>query len=100
MIDVQHISWARHPAATQRTLTVKLVLDDVVEGLKQEKDQVVVLGGREEEPIGGKGLQEMEQLIGCHHGQALQIGGHCRGAGGRVLTEVHRFSTLKVHIGS
>ena len=49
------------------------MLDDVVEDLQQEEDQVVVLGGGEEEPEGGEGLQEVQHLIGCHHGQALQV---------------------------
>ncbi|KAG7275869.1 LOW QUALITY PROTEIN: hypothetical protein CRUP_033282 [Coryphaenoides rupestris] len=41
--------------------------------LKQEEDQVVVLDGGEEEPGGGEGLQQVEQFVGRHHGQALQI---------------------------
>lgn len=46
------------------SLTIELVLDDVVEGLQQEEDQVVVLGSGEEEPGGGEGLQQVQQLIG------------------------------------
>ena len=68
-----------------RCLTVKLVLDDVVEDLQEEEDQVVVLGGREEEPGGGEGLQQVQQLVGGHHGQALEVGGHCRGGVGSLL---------------
>lgn len=66
-------------------LTVKLVLDDVVEDLQEEEDQVVVLGGREEEPGGGEGLQQVQQLVGSHHGQALEVGGHCRGGASSLL---------------
>lgn len=51
--------------------TIKLVLDDVVENLQEEEDQVVMLGSREEEPGCGEGLQQVEQLVGCHHGQAF-----------------------------
>lgn len=58
----------------KRSLTIKLILDDVVENLEQEENQVVVLGGGEEEPGGGESLQEVEQLVGRDHGQALQIG--------------------------
>lgn len=53
--------------------TIKLILDDVVEDLQQEEDQVVVLGGGEEEPGGGEGLQEVQHLVGSHHGQTLQV---------------------------
>lgn len=58
-------------------LTIKLVLDDVVEDLQEEEDQVMVLGGGEEEPGCGEGLQEVEQLVRRHHGQTLQIGRDC-----------------------
>lgn len=40
---------------------------------------MVVLGGGEEEPVGGEGFQEVEQLVSCHHGQTLQVGRHCVG---------------------
>lgn len=66
-------------------LTIKLVLDDVVEDLQEEEDQMVVLGSREEEPGGGEGLQQVQQLVGGHHGQALEVGGHCRGGAGSLL---------------
>lgn len=58
-------------------LTIKLILDDVVEDLQEEEDQVMVLGGGEEEPGCGEGLQEVEQLVGRHHGQTLQVGRNC-----------------------
>lgn len=58
-------------------LTIKLILDDVVEDLQEEEDQVMVLGGGEEEPGCGEGLQEVEQLVSCHHGQTLQVGRNC-----------------------
>lgn len=37
-------------------LTIKLVLDDVVEDLQQEEDQMVVLVGGKEEPAVGESL--------------------------------------------
>lgn len=55
----------------QLTLTVKLILDNIVESLEKEEHKVMVLGDRVQEPAGGEGLQQVEQLIGCHHGQAL-----------------------------
>lgn len=57
--------------------TIKLILDDVVEDLQEEEDQVMVLGGGEEEPGSGEGLQEVEQLGRRHHGQTLQVGRNC-----------------------
>lgn len=57
-------------------LTIKLVLDNVIKGLQQKEDQVVVLSSREQEPIGGEGFQKMQELIGCHHGQTLQVRRH------------------------
>lgn len=33
----------------------------------------MVLGCREQEPAGREGLQQVEQFIGSHHGQALQV---------------------------
>lgn len=54
-------------------LTIKLILDDVVEDFQQIEGQVVVLGQGEQEPGGGEGLQQVEQLVGRHHGQALEI---------------------------
>lgn len=41
-------------------LTIKLILDDVVEDLEQEEDEMVVLLRGEEEPGGGESLQEVE----------------------------------------
>lgn len=38
-------------------LTIKLILDDVVEDFQQIEGQVVVLGQGEEEPGCGEGLQ-------------------------------------------
>lgn len=63
---------------SQIIFTVKLVLDYIVESLKKEEHKVMVLGCREQEPAGGEGLQQVEQFIGCHHGQALQVRRHCR----------------------
>lgn len=63
------------------SLTVKLVLDDIVKSLKKEKYKVMVLRRREQEPAGGEGLQQVEQFVGCHHGQALQVGRDCRKKG-------------------
>lgn len=40
-------------------LTIKLVLDDVVEGLKEEEHKVVVVWGREKEPGGRECLQKV-----------------------------------------
>lgn len=60
-------------------LTIKLILDDVVEDLQEEEDQVMVLGGGEKEPGCGEGLQEVEQLVSRHHGQTLQVGRNCGG---------------------
>ena len=56
-------------------LTIELVLDDVVEDLEEEEDKVVIGGAGEEEPGGGERLQEVEHLVGRHHGQALQVWG-------------------------
>lgn len=61
----------------QLRLTIKLVLNDIVESLEEEEDEVVVLGCREQEPGGGEGLQQMQQFIGGHHGKALQVRRHC-----------------------
>lgn len=58
--------------------TIKLVLDNVVESLEKEEHEVVVLRRREQEPAGGESLQQVEQFIGRHHGQTLQVRGHCR----------------------
>lgn len=41
-------------------LTIKLVLDDIVESLKKEEHKVVVLGCREQEPACGESLQQVE----------------------------------------
>lgn len=54
-------------------LTIKLILDDVVEDLQQEEDKVMVLWGGEDEPRGGESLQEVEQLVGRHHRQTLKV---------------------------
>lgn len=59
-------------------LTIKLVLDYIIESLEKEEDKVMVLGGREEEPAGGEGLQQVEQFVGSHHGEALQVRRHCK----------------------
>lgn len=45
---------------SQVSLTVKLVLDDVVESLKKEEHKMMILGRREQEPAGGEGLQQVE----------------------------------------
>lgn len=58
--------------------TIKLVLDYIIESLEEEEDKVVVLGGGEEEPAGGEGLQQVEQFVGSHHGEALQVRRHCK----------------------
>lgn len=74
-------SWAEaflHRGSGQR-LTIKLVLDNVVEDLQKEEDQMVVLRCREEEPGGREGLEQMQELVGSHHGQALEVGRHCKG---------------------
>lgn len=47
---------------------------------------MVVLGSGEEEPGGGEGLQQVQQLIGSYHGQALEVGGHCRGGASSLLS--------------
>lgn len=57
-------------------LTIKLILNDVVERLEKKKDEVMVLCDREQEPGCGKGLEKVEQFIGSDHRQALQIGGN------------------------
>lgn len=59
-------------------LAIKLVLDDIVERFEKEKDEMVVLGCREQEPGGGEGLQQVEQFVGSHHRKALQVRRHCR----------------------
>lgn len=69
---------AKNSVTCQLSLTIKLVLDNIVESLKKKEYKVMVLGCREQEPAGGESLQQVEQFIGCHHGQALQIGRHCR----------------------
>lgn len=67
-----------HWPVNQVQPTVKLVLDDIVERFEKEEDQMVVLGCREQEPGGGEGLQQVEQLVGSHHRKALQVRRHCR----------------------
>lgn len=57
-------------------LTIKLVLNDIIEGLQQEEDQVVILRCRKQEPGGGERLQEMQELVGRNHGKTLQVGRH------------------------
>lgn len=37
----------------------------------------MVLGGGEEEPGCGEGLQEVEQLVSSHHGQTFQVRRNC-----------------------
>lgn len=69
-------------------LTIKLILDDVVKDLQEEEDQVMVLGGGEEEPGCGEGLQEVEQLVSRHHGQTLQVGRNCGPAKNTKLRKV------------
>ncbi|MPC85392.1 hypothetical protein E2C01_080164 [Portunus trituberculatus] len=53
--------------------TIKLVLDDVVERLEEEEDKVVVVRGREQEPGSGECLQQVQQLVGRHHGHSLDV---------------------------
>lgn len=59
----QHPGLASVDLRDVHVLTVKLILDDIVEDLQKEEDQVMVLGGREEEPGCGEDLQEVEQLV-------------------------------------
>ena len=54
-------------------VTVKLVLDDVVQHLKQEEHQVVVGLVRQQEPGSGECFHKMNQLAGCCHGHGLQV---------------------------
>ena len=56
--------------------TVKLVLDNVVEDLQEEKDEVVVVGRREEEPRRAERFQQVEQFGAGHHRESLQIRRH------------------------
>lgn len=57
-------------------LTVKLVLNDIIEGLQQEEDQMVVLRCRKQEPVCGERLQEMKELVGRNHRKTFQVGRH------------------------
>lgn len=57
-------------------LTIKLVLNDVIEGLQQEEGQMVVLRSRKQEPVCGERLQEMQELVGRNHGKTLQVRRH------------------------
>jgi len=74
----------RRPQGSWLSLTVELVLDDVVEDLQQEEDEVVVLPRGEEEPGRGEGLQEVQQLVGRQHGEALQVRRDWRRSTGRT----------------
>lgn len=62
--------------STTMCLTIKLVLDNIIKGLQQKEGQVVVLSSGEQEPVGGEGFQKMQEFIGCHHGQTLQVRRH------------------------
>lgn len=44
----------------QKFLTIKLVLNYVVENFQQEENEMMVLDSREQEPGGGESLQEMQ----------------------------------------
>ena len=71
------------PTNTAATPTIKLVLDEVVEGLQEVEDKVVVLWLGTEEPGGGEGLHQVQETGAGHHGQRLEVRGHCReGEGG------------------
>lgn len=70
----------------QLLLTIKLVLDNIVESLKKKENQVMVLGCREQEPAGRKGFQQVEQFISCYHGEALQVWGHLEQSTGNIQT--------------
>ena len=38
---------------------------------------MVVLGGGVQEPAPGESLQKVEEFVGSHHAQTLQVRGHC-----------------------
>ncbi len=50
------------PDGRLNRLTIKLVLDHVVEDFKQEEDQLVVVGSGEEKPGLTEGLGQVDQL--------------------------------------
>lgn len=70
-----------HKPMNQAQLTIKLILDDIVESLEKKKHEMVVLGYREQEPGGGEGLQQVEQFVGSHHRKTLQVRRHCTKCG-------------------
>lgn len=59
-------------------ITIKLVLNDVVENFQKKKHQVMIVRSGKQEPRRAERLQKMEQLRAGHHGQRLQIRGYCR----------------------
>ena len=79
------------------SLTIELVLDDVVEDLEEVEDEVVVGRLGEEEPLGGEGLHQVHQPRTRHHRQALQVGRHwgyvsmygAEGRGGEIYYTVY-----------
>lgn len=59
-LKIKMKAFQQHADAEWIQLTIKLVLDNVVESLKKEEDKVVVLNGGEQKPGGGEGLQQVE----------------------------------------
>ena len=60
----------RHP------LTIKLILNDIVECLEEVEDEVVVGGFGVEEPRGREGLHQVKETSACDHGEGLQVWRH------------------------
>ena len=60
----------------QVVVSVKLVLDNVVQHLKQEKHQIMICLIGNEEPGSGECFNKMDQFASRSHGNGLHIGGY------------------------
>ncbi len=58
-------------------LTIKLILNDVVEDFEQEENEVVVGRAGVQEPRRAERLQQVQQLRARYHAQRLQVRRHC-----------------------
>ena len=64
---MQNLSFSYY-CVNQIGIPVELILNDVIKHFQQEKHQVMVGWGREQEPRGTKCFQQMKQLASSNHG--------------------------------
>lgn len=64
----------------QISLTIKLILDDVVKNFQQKENQVMVERRGEQKPAAGENLQQVQQFVSGHHRQTLQVRRHWKTA--------------------